>query len=159
MSVAIDISKYKNQESKRLNKTGQRAKFKVRPQKPGWIVQSINVDVILDNSKKNYQYTEAWQIISNKKINQSGDDDFLVPNEWIKKHSGSMSIIALAWYQKDLDEDFQEGKNDDLWGRLKGTNDYKTPPSNVPVLERMWIADWKKGKKLKFSSQTQPLKT
>ena len=98
--VVISIGPYKAQASRRIDSIGQRARFRVRPQKVGYIFQSIRAFALLYESVDQYNYTEAWRIQSNKKIEQRGDDDFLIPQQWTRDHSGRFYIIAHAWYQE-----------------------------------------------------------
>ena len=70
--VVISIGPYKTQSPKRFDSVGQRARFKVKPQKVGYIVQSIRAFAFLDESLEEFNYTEAWRIQSNKKIEQAG---------------------------------------------------------------------------------------
>ena len=100
------MSQYKTHAPKRMNSIGQRARFKVKPQKVGYIVQSIRAFAFLDDDIERFNYTEAWRIQSNSKIEQAGDDDFLLPKQWVEDHSGRFYIIAYAWYQRSLDDDF-----------------------------------------------------
>ena len=148
--VKISITKYKNNEPKRLDTIGQRARFKITPQRPGWVVQSVRAFAFIDGAVERYMYTEAWRIHSSKKIEQSGDDDFMVPKQWIRDHSGQLYIIAYAWYQKVLDDDFVRGNSDQLWGRLMGTPYIKLPPDGAQVLERIWRASWTNGGAVTF---------
>ena len=151
MAVNISIGPYKKQAPKQIDSIGQRARFKVKPQKVGYIVQSIRAFAFLDESVERFHYTEAWRIQSNKKIEQQGDDDFLLPKQWLRDHSGRFYIIAYAWYQKSLDDDFVRGNSTDLWGRLMGTPYIKVPPEGTPVLERIWQATWEKGHEPTFT--------
>ena len=93
--VVISIGPYKAQAPRRIDSIGQRAKFKVKPQKVGYIIQSIRAFAFLDESIDQSNYTEAWRIQPNIKIEQQGDDDFLIPRQWFY-------IIAHAWYQEFL---------------------------------------------------------
>ena len=140
--VVISIGPYKAQAPRRIDSTGQRARFKVKPQRAGYIVQSIRAFAFLDESVGQFNYTEAWRIQSNKKIEQQGDDDFLIPRQWTRDHSGRFYIIAHAWYQESLGDDFVRGASNDLWGRLMGTPYTKVPPEGTQVLERFWMANW-----------------
>lgn len=144
------MSQYKTRAPKRMDSVGQRARFKVKPQKVGYIVQSIRAFAFLDDKIERFNYTEAWRIQSNSKIEQAGDDDFLLPKQWVEDHSGRFYIIAYAWYQRSLDDDFERGDSSDLWGRLMGTPYIKVPPENSQVLERIWQATWEKGGDISF---------
>ena len=144
------MSQYKNHAPKRMDSIGQRARFKVKPQKVGYIVQSIRAFAFLDDKIERFNYTEAWRIQSNSKIEQAGDDDFLLPKQWVEDHSGRFYIIAYAWYQRSLDDDFERGTSNDLWGRLIGTPYIKVPPESSQVLERIWQATWEKGGDVSF---------
>ena len=157
MSVVINIGAYKDQDNKKAGSIGKRARFRPRPQRVGWIVQSVEIVVNLGETRETYEYTEAWRIISPSKIEQSGDDDFLVPKDWIRDYTGDMNIVTYAWYQKTLDADFKQGFQQNLWGRLHGTKILKTPPPNTPVLERFFVARWKRGGELKFDTQNTQL--
>ena len=148
--VEISIGPYKTRNVKRLDSIGQRARFKARPQQVGYIVQSIRAYAILDEMVERFIYTEAWRIQSNRKIEQQGDDDFFIPKQWVENHSGRFVIIAHAWYQPSLDDDFVRGTSDDLWGRLMGTPYIKAPPNGAQVLERIWMASWIKGGEVAF---------
>ena len=117
--VVISIGPYKERSPKQIDSIGQRARFKVNPQRVGYIVQSIQAFAFLDESIDQFNYTEAWRIQSNKKIEQQGDDDFRIPRQWTRDHSGRFYIIAHAWYQESLGDDFVRGASNDLWGRLK----------------------------------------
>ena len=149
--VEISIGSYKTRNVKRLDSIGQRARFKARPQQVGCIVQSIRAYAILDEIVERFIYTEAWRIQTNIKIEQQGDDDFLIPKEWVENHSGRFVIIAHAWYQRSLDDDFVRGASDDLWGRLMGTPYIKVPPNGAQVLKRIWMASWDNGGEVSFS--------
>ena len=83
-------------------------------------------------------------------IEQQGDDDFLIPKQWVENHSGRIVIIAYAWCQRSLDDDFVRGTSDDLWGRLMGTPHIKLPPNGAQVLERIWMVSWMKGGEVSF---------
>ena len=150
--VEILIGPYKTRNVKRLDSIGQRARFRARPQQVGYIVQSIRAYAVLDEivEAERFIYTEAWRIQSNNKIEQQGDDDFLIPKQWVENHSGRFVIIARAWYQRSLDDDFVRGTSDDLWGRLVGTPYVKLPPNGAQVLERVWMASWVKGGEVAF---------
>ena len=76
----------------------------------------------------------------------------MIPKRWVKEHDGHMTIIAWAWYQPTLDDDFARGVRNDLWGRLMGAPFIKVPPAGTPVLEREWTARWTKGGTLSFES-------
>ena len=143
--VVISIGPYKERSPKQIDSVGQRARFKVKPQRVGYIVQSIRAFAFLDESVDQFNYTEAWRIQSNKKIEQQGDDDFLIPRQWTRDHSGQFYIIAQAWYQESLGDDFVRGTSNDLWGRLMGVPYVQVPPSGIPVLERFWQANWERG--------------
>ena len=82
--VVISIGPYEAQAPRRIDSIGQRARFLVRPQKVGYIVQRIRVSAFLGESVDQFNYTEAWRISiqSNKKIEHQGDDDFLIPRQW-----------------------------------------------------------------------------
>ena len=146
----VRIGKYKPHQTKL--KVGQRARFAVKPQRIGWIIQNVTLWWTLDGKKDSITYSEAWRVISNKKIEQLGDDDYMVPRSWIANHSGSMNIIAQAWWQPSLNEDFAKGDGQDLWGSLHGADDLQEPQG--PVLERFWIARWTRGGAPTFDSQT-----
>ena len=62
--VVISMSQYKNHAPKRMDSIGQRARFKVKPQKVGYIVQSIRAFAFLDDKIERFNYTEAWRIQS-----------------------------------------------------------------------------------------------
>jgi len=143
--VEISIGPYKERSPKQIDSVGQRARFKVKPQKVGYIVQSIRAFAFLDESVEQFNYTEAWRIQSNSKIEQAGDDDFMVPRQWTRDHSGRFYIVAQAWYQKSLGDDFVRGTSDDLWGRLRGVSYVHVPPPGTPVLARFWQASWEQG--------------
>ena len=98
--VVISIGPYKEQSPKLFDSISQRARFKVKPQRVGFIVQSIRAFTFLDESVDQFNYTEALRIQSNKKIEQQGDDDFLIPRQWTRDHSGRFYIIPHAWYQE-----------------------------------------------------------
>ena len=85
--VVISIGNYKERSPKHIDSSGQRERFKVKPQRVGYIVQSIRAFAFLDESVDQFNYTEAWRIQSNKKIEQAGDDDFLIPLQWTRDHS------------------------------------------------------------------------
>ena len=72
----------------------------------------------MDESLEEFNYTEAWRIQSNQKIEQQGDGSFLIPRPWIRDYSGRFYIIAHAWYQTSLGNDFARGVGTDHWGRL-----------------------------------------
>ena len=144
--VIISIGPYKERSPKQIDSIGQRARFKVKPQRVGFIVRSIRAFAFLDESVDQFNYTEAWRIQSNKKIEQQGDDDFLIPRQWTRDHSGRFYIIAHAWYQESLGDNFARGASTDLWGRLMGTPYTKIPPSGTPVLGRFWMANWEEGR-------------
>ena len=144
--VVISIGPYKERSPKQIDSIGQRARFKVKPQRVDCIVQSIRAFAFLDESVDQFNYTEAWRIQSNKKIEQQGDDDFLIPRQWTRDHSGRFYIIAHAWYQESLGDNFARGASTDLWGRLMGTPYTKIPPSGTPVLGRFWMANWDEGR-------------
>ena len=139
--VVISIGPYKTQSPKRIDSAGQRARFKVKPQRAGHIVQSIRAYAFLDESMEEFNYTEAWRIQSNKKIEQQGDDSFLIPRSWIRDYSGRFYITAQAWYQTSLGNDFARGVGTDHWGLLMGVPYVKIPPDGTPVLERFWMAN------------------
>ena len=81
-----------------------------------------------------------------KKIEQQGDDSFLIPRSWIRDYSGRFYIIAQAGYETSLGNDFaRRGVGTDLWGRLMGVPYVKMPPDGTPVLERFWMATWERG--------------
>ena len=143
--VVISIGPYKAQSPKRIDSVGQRARFKVKPQRAGHIVQSIRAYAFLDESLEEFNYTEAWRIQSNQKIEQQGDDSFLIPRQWTRDYSGRFYIIAQAWYQTSLGNDFARGVGTDHWGRLMGVPYIKVPIEGTPVLERFWMATWEKG--------------
>ena len=147
--VVISIGPYKERSPKQIDSVGQRARFKVKPQKVGYIVQSIRAFAFLDepdpSSVEQFNYTEAWRIQSNSKIEQAGDDDFMIPRQWTRDHSGRFYIVAQAWYQESLGDDFVRGTSNDLWGRLMGVPYVQVPPSGTPVLERFWQASWDQG--------------
>ena len=134
--VVISTGPYKEPSPKQIDSIGQRARFKVKPQRVDFIVQSIRAFAFLDESVDQFNYTEARRRQSNTKIEQQGDDDFLIPRQWTRDHSGRLYIIAHAWYQESLGDDFARGASTDLWGRLMGTPYTKIPPSGTPVLER-----------------------
>ena len=94
--AVISIGPYKTQSPKRIGSIGQRSRFKVKPQRAGDIVQSIRAFAFLDEPVDQFNYTEAWRIQSNKKIEQQGDGDFLIPRQWTRDHSGRFCIIAHA---------------------------------------------------------------
>ena len=142
--VVISIGPYKERSPKQIDSVGQRARFRVKPQRVGYIVQSIRAFAFLDESVEQFNYTEAWRIQSNSKIEQAGDDDFMIPRQWTRDHSGRFYIIAQAWYQESLGDDFVRGTSNDLWGRLMGVSYVKLPPSGSPVLERFWQANWER---------------
>ena len=143
--VVISIGPYKERSPKQIDSIDQRARFKVKPQRVGFLVQSIRAFAFLDESVDQFNYTEAWRIQPNKKIEQQGDDDFLIPRQWTRDHSGRFYIIAHAWYQETLGDDFARGASTDLWGRLMGVPYVKVPPEGTPVLERFWMATWEEG--------------
>ena len=143
--VVISIGPYKAQSPKRIDSVGQRARFKVKPQRAGHIVQSIRAYAFLDESLEEFNYTEVWRIQSNQKIEQQGDDSFLIPRQWTRDYSGRFYIIAQAWYQTSLGNDFARGVGTDHWGRLMGVPYIKVPIEGTPVLERFWMANWEKG--------------
>ena len=143
--VVISIGPYKAQSPKRIDSVGQRARFKVKPQRAGHIVQSIRAYAFLDESLEEFNYTEAWRIQSNQKIEQQGDDSFLIPRQWTRDYSGRFYIIAQAWYQTSLGNDFVRGVGTDHWGLLMGVPYIKVPIEGTPVLERFWMATWEKG--------------
>ena len=93
--VVISIGPYKAQAPRRIDFIGQRARFKVKSKKVIYIFQSIRAFAFLDESIDQSNYTEAWRIQPNIKIEQQGDDDFLIPRQWFY-------IIAHAWYQEFL---------------------------------------------------------
>ena len=150
--VVISIGPYKERSPKQIDSVGQRARFKVKPQKVGCIVQSIRAFAFLDESVDQFNYTEAWRIQSNKKIEQAGDDDFLIPLQRTRDHSGRFYIVAQAWYQESLGDDFVRGTSNDLWGRLMGVPYVQVPPSGTPVLGRFWQATWEQGHAPTFES-------
>ena len=49
--VVISIGPYKERSPKQIDSVGQRARFKVKPQKVGYIVQSIRAFAFLDESR------------------------------------------------------------------------------------------------------------
>ena len=53
---------------------------------------------------------------------------FLYPDSGRETHSGRFCIIAHAWYQESLGDDFARGASTDLWGRLMGVPYVKIPP-------------------------------
>ena len=61
-------------------------------------------------------------------------------------------IIAHAWHQESLGDDFVRGASNDLWGRLMGTPYTKVPPEGTQVLERFWMANWEKGREPTFEA-------
>ena len=150
--VAISIGPYKERSPKQIDSAGQRARFKVKPQRVGYIVQSIRAFAFLDDSVEQFNYTEAWRIQSNKKIEQQGDDDFLIPRQWTRDYSGRFYIIAQAWYQESLGDDFVRGTSNDLWDRLMGVPYVKLPPEGVLVLEWFWQSNWERGGEPTFES-------
>ena len=113
-------------------------------------MQSIRVFSFLDESVERFSYTEVWRVQPNSKIEQQGDDDFLVPWHWMRDHSGRFYIIAYASYQESLNDDFVCGASNDLCGRLMGTPYIKMPPEGTQVLERIWQARWAKGGEVSF---------
>jgi hypothetical protein len=143
--VEISIGPYKERSPKQIDSVGQRARFKVKPQRVGHIVQSIRAYAFLDESLEEFNYTEAWRIQSNSKIEQAGDDSFLIPRQWTRDYSGRFYIIAQAWYQTSLGNDFVRGVGTDHWGLLMGVPYIKVPIEGTPVLERFWMATWEKG--------------
>ena len=147
----VRIGKYKSHQSK--SKIGQRARFKVKPPRVGWIVQNVTLRWKLDGETETISYSEAWRIISNRKIVQQGDDDFMLPISWLKNHSGSLRIVAHAWWQPTLSADFAKGEGDVLWGTLYGADELQTPPDNARVLERLWNVTWQRNRIPTFESR------
>ena len=145
----VRIGRYKSHETKK--KIGQRARFKVKPQRAGWIVQNVTLRWKLDGGTDTISYSEAWRVVSNRKIAQQGDDDFMIPRSWLKKHSGFLSIVAHAWWQPTLSADFAKGEGDVLWGTLYGADELQTPP-DARVLERSWIGSWQRNGAPSFES-------
>ena len=88
--------------------------LKSNRKKVGYIIQSIRAFAFLDESIDQFNYTEAWRIQSNRTIEQQGDDDFLIPRQWTRDHTGRFYIIAHAWYQESLNDDFVRGASNDL---------------------------------------------
>ena len=144
--VVISIGPYKAQAPQRIDSIGQRARFKVKAQRVGYIVQEHPRLCVFGRVGWTVQlHTEAW-----RKIEQQGDDDFLIPREWTRDYSGRFYIIAHAWYQESLGDEFVRGTSKELWGRLMRTPYTKIPPEGTQVLERFWMANWEKGREPTF---------
>ena len=62
MAVELSIGPYQTRAPKRIDSIGQRARFKVKPQKVGYIVQNIRAFAFLDDVAERFHYTEAWRI-------------------------------------------------------------------------------------------------
>ena len=60
-----------------------------------------------------------------------------------------VGLVSANKILSTISEEFVrvEGQND-KWGRLRGTDDLVDPPEGAQVLERKFIAEWKKGGKL-----------
>ena len=104
---------------------GQRTRFKVRPRRVGCIVQSIRAFALLGESVERFNYTEAWRVQSNSKLEQQGGDDFLVPRQWMREHSGRFYSIAHAWYQEPLENDFFTRRKQRSLGAVDGNAVYQ----------------------------------
>ena len=155
-STPVEISTYKPKPiSNRTYGCGQRARFKVKPHRPGFIVQRVRrvaklandelVDVSSSVPHCDQNYTEAWKVNSDK-IEQKGDDSFLVPHGWLKDYHGSLTITTDAWWQPTLPDGFSRDDTlDSPWGTLMGTSEYLDTPNGKPLWHREWRAVWSKG--------------
>ena len=63
-------------------RTGLKARFKLTPITNGAIYQVVNMNIYTGRKLVDtIRYTEAWKV-SKTKIQQNGDDSFLVPNDY-----------------------------------------------------------------------------
>ena len=102
------------------------------------------------------KFTEAWRVQSRDKVEQGGDDDFLVPWETINQTAGEMIISARAWFAETLPTGFLQTRDAAKakhlpWGYLRGTHGLHEPPQDAPQLRRRWCATWNRGQKPRFT--------
>jgi hypothetical protein len=149
----LTIGAYKPQKLK--DRTGLKARFKLTPITNGAIYQVVNMNIYTGRKLVDtIRYTEAWKVSkSNKtKIQQNGDDSFLVPNDYTDE-PGEVLIRTKAWFEPGaMDARFAKGKGEEKWGRLYGTDAIKKVPAGATVLQRTFKATWRDEGTLKFET-------
>ena len=146
----LTIGAYKPQKLK--DRTGLKARFKLTPITNGAIYQVVNMNIYTGRKLVDtIRYTEAWKV-SKTKIQQNGDDSFLVPNDYTDE-PGEVLIRTKAWFEPGaMDARFAKGKGEEKWGRLYGTDAIKKVPAGATVLQRTFKATWSDEGTLKFET-------
>ena len=146
----ISVGPYKH--TKLPDRSGIYTKFQLKGRiLTGTIYQNVTMKYKLNGSPmRTFRFSEAWAVTKKdkrRKIEQTGNDSFLVPYADVEGQGGSLMIDAVAWFETGkLDSRFK--RKDDgmaLYGNLKGMNGHKGVPADATVLKRRARASWKRG--------------
>lgn len=128
---------------------GFRLDFKLRNPIRGTIYQTIQSTLTVGDRVESYSFTEAWLVRPQRrksKIDQNGTDSFLVPRETVNEADGQLDVIATAWFEAgELDETYEKGTDEQLWGLLYGHNEMRAVPEDAQFIYRHVLLKWKKG--------------
>ena len=157
-AVHTQVSPDREHNNKVFGK-GSRARLRVRPKGKayGFIVQRIYSHGRIGDREEVATYTEAWRTAGDR-VEQQGDDDFMIPHSWLQEAAGTRVIDADSWFQPKLDSEFYSSDSSECqWGRLKGTHVYKAPPVGAKVLRRHWEAKWDDDGNVTYTSKNKYL--
>ena len=74
--------------------------------------------------------------------------DFFLVNgrDHVNAGEGTLHIEATAWFEPGpIDATFEQGNDDQLWGRLYGTNELRPVPPGTQTLVRDVTLQWPRG--------------
>ena len=81
-----------------------------------------------------------------RRIDQGGTDFFLVTREHVMEGEGTLHIQATAWFEPGpIDASFEQGDDEQLWGRLYGTNELRPVPDGALTVDRDVSLRWSRG--------------
>jgi hypothetical protein len=137
---------------------GFRLDFKLAKPAYGTIYQTVESTLTVGDSSESFSFTEAWRVRPRrprrKMIDQNGTDSFLVPGDEVNEADGQLDVVATAWFEPgELDEEFEQGKDEQLWGRLYGHNLLRPVPEGAKTVQRHTILRWKKGGPVELTQQ------
>jgi hypothetical protein len=128
---------------------GFRLDFKLRNPIRGTIYQTIQSTLTVGDRVEPYSFTEAWRVRPQRrksKIDQNGTDSFLVPGDQVNEADGQLDVIATAWFEPgEIDDSFEKGTDEQLWGLLYGHNEMRAVPEGAQTIYRHVLLKWKKG--------------